>query len=345
MGKWTSEAFRGRVWAFRQEGRPIRWIAKKLRMPASTVGDVAKHGDAVRAKPTGRPPVLTPRDKRMIVKAIRADTGATYPEIRDELNLKCSPRSVAGAANKAGYRNLLPPHKGALSASNVTDRKVYSRKYCDKPASFWRTDIHYYMDGTKFKKMKDVAAARRGLGKRRKRLKGEGLRTANIPHTPLQEATHSVPFFVGMSGTGKITLAEPYEPPLKMNSEKWAPIRAKVPNALRVAHPNLNPVRWVVSQDNDFAQMANPQWWSQRHISLHKGPPNSGDLRGIESCWPAINKQIAEGDPGKESRAEFIERVRETLLNFPPAVLEPRLTNISSRLQKCLKNDGGRVNY
>jgi len=346
MGKWTAPHVRGKVWAFREDGRPIRWIAKKLKIPISTIGDIAKQGDDDRVKPTGRPAVLSQREKRSIVKAVRRDGAATYPEIRDELGLKCSPRSVGSVANKAGYKSLLPPHKGHLTEANVTDRLAYCRKYKDKDPSFWRSGIHFYMDGTKFKKMKDLKAARKGLGKRKKRLKADGLRTSNIPFTTLVEATHTVPFFVGMSGAGKITLAEPYEPPLKMDAVKWGPIRAKVPDALRDAHPNLHPLRWVVSQDNDHAQNANPQWFSDKGINLHKGPPNSGDLRGIESAWPVLNRAIAKDDPGPESIAAFTARVRTTLLNFDGhLLLEPKLTNISNRLKKCIKNDGGRVNY
>ena len=49
--------------------------------------------------------------------------------------------------------------------------------------------------------------------------------------------------------------------------------------------------------------------------------------------------------PGPESLAAFTARVRSTLLNFDGhLLLEPKLTNISNRLKKCIKNDGGRVN-
>jgi len=352
MGKWTSAFTRGKITAFRQSGRTIRWIAKALKKPPATVADIARKGDTTADKTAdqkhiGRAKALSDRDKRRIVAAIREDSGITYGEVKANLGLTCSPRTICGAAIDAGYRTLRPPSKTKLSPANIADRIAYCRKYKDKPRSFWRNSIHFYVDGTRFRKMRDLKAARRGLGNRRKRLKGEGLANANLPDPPLQVATHNVPFFVGMNGRGKITLAEPYAPPLKMDAAKWGPIRAKIPAAMRAAHPYIAPQRWLLSQDNDHAQNTSPQWWTEqgRNIGMHKGPANSGDLRGIESAWPPINKDVAATDPGPESRAEFITRVRGLLLDFDPAKLEPKLTNIPNRLRKCLAKKGGRVPY
>ena len=61
-------------------------------------------------KPTGRPKSLSPRDKRRIAKAVKNDRRATYGEIKDELGLTCSTRTINTAAIDAGYKSLDPPN-------------------------------------------------------------------------------------------------------------------------------------------------------------------------------------------------------------------------------------------
>ncbi len=350
MGKWTSEFKRGKIHAYREGGKTVRVIASLLKMPPSTVSDClarkTEHEPKATAPKIGRPRSLTPRDARRVVKAVQQDGAITYGEVKDDLGFTCTPRTICRAANNAGIFNLKPPGKGKLTADHMAARLEYSKKHDKKPHAFWKSSIHFYMDGTIFRKMRDIPAARRGLGNRRKRRKGEGLANKNLPEHPNQASTHKVPFFVGLSGQGQITLAEPYDLPMKMKSDKWVPIRAKIPAAVQAAHPNLNPPNWLISQDNDHTQNSHPAWWSQRNITFHKGPPNSGDLRGIESIWPVLNRRIAETDPGpKETKLQFTTRVRDLLVGFDPGLLTKKLTNMQNRLTSCIRNKGGRVPY
>jgi len=192
--------------------------------------------------------------------------------VKDALGLKCSDRLVGKVANDAGIYNLNPPNEAALSDANIAHRLAYAKKYGSKKVTFWRNEIHFMGDGTKFKKKRDLLAARRGLGKKKKRKKGEGLQNKNIPLAPLQEATHTACIFVGMSGQGKITLAEEYSPPLKLSEARWRPIREKLPAAIKAAHPTINTARWLYSQDNDHAQNMDLGWFEGKGIALHKGP-------------------------------------------------------------------------
>ena len=100
MGKWASERVAGKITALRMEGRSHRYISKVLKIPKSTVCDVAKRKDNPTKKGKGRPHKLTPRDKRALIRALEKDPRAT-------------PLVFGGSKKKSGIEKLKLGCKGA----------------------------------------------------------------------------------------------------------------------------------------------------------------------------------------------------------------------------------------
>jgi hypothetical protein len=343
---------RGRICAYREEGHSFAEIGEKL--------DPARHKSTVRCayelemdaaakkkKTRGRPASISSVARRRIVREVDRHGEKTYAEIRDDLDLDCSVSAVTKICEKAGYSQLLQPHKGSLTEAHLEARRQWCHEHHGKTVDWWENKVHFVSDGTRFKKGRDDHLSREGLKKgSRKRKKGAGLEPKNIcdPRAPI----YSHCYFVGMSMTGKITMCEPYASPMKLSEDKFRPIAEKMSAAIFRAHPNEQrpTAGWTMYMDNDSAQLMFEPYFNSKRIRLFRGPPNSGDLRPIETTFARIQRKLYDDDPGPgETKEAWLARVQRTVLRDWGAVLTGVLGSTPARIRDCLLNNGGRVDY
>jgi hypothetical protein len=151
-----------------------------------------------------------------------------------------------------------------------------------------------------------------------------------------------------MSMTGKITMCEPYASPMKLSEDKFRPIAEKMSAAIFRAHPNEQrpTAGWTMYMDNDSAQLMFEPYFNSKRIRLFRGPPNSGDLRPIETTFARIQRKLYDDDPGTgETEHAWLARVQRTVLRDWGAVLTGVLGSTPARIRDCLLNNGGRVDY
>lgn len=120
----------------------------------------------------------------------------------------------------------------------------------------------------------------------------------------------------GRKGAVRCTFAEPYD---TMNGATWAEmVRRRLPTALREAWGHGPPPGgWLISIDGDTSLHCPAATVALRRarVSVHKGPPNSGDLRPVENWWPPAGRRLRKSAPpgtgaAAEGYQEFTERVR-----------------------------------
>jgi len=75
--------------------------------------------------------------------------------------------------------------------------------------------------------------------------------------------------------------------------------------------PHLHVIsRMVPNLDNDTDQARLESYLNTKRVRLFKGPPNSGDLRPIETCIARMKRKLIDGDPGPdESEAQWRNRM------------------------------------
>jgi transposase len=89
-----SEKEKGKIEAFKEEGKSNRWIAAKLSRSPRVINNYTKNPNAYGVKKqSGRPPKLSKREKRKIVRTA-ANTSKSCNTIRLELNLKVTNETI-----------------------------------------------------------------------------------------------------------------------------------------------------------------------------------------------------------------------------------------------------------
>jgi transposase len=117
---------RGEIVGLHKAKIPQRKIAEILNHPKSTVGDVIKkyneQGLTSTIPRSGRPKILTDRDKRQLVKIIKANRNLTLVEITEKfnetLNFSISSRTVQRVLHEEGYSGHAAKKKPFISEQN-----------------------------------------------------------------------------------------------------------------------------------------------------------------------------------------------------------------------------------
>ena len=119
-------------------------------------GDTHKRG----AKETrGRPQKISFRDvkkllaiRRKLIQEADNKDRVTYKDIVEEAALPSEPgeRCVADGMRRAGCRWRPPKEKVYISEEDAPLRKAFAKEYKEKPAHFWTSKVHAFLDEKSF---------------------------------------------------------------------------------------------------------------------------------------------------------------------------------------------------
>ena len=116
------------------------------------------HGRGLPEK-RGRHQVLAKKDvakldqaRKRLLKKADSERPVTYKAIHEEAGLEeqCSERTVRKALNDLGVRLRAPRHKVYLTKEDAKQRLKVAKKWVKRPASFWCTGVHAYVDDKAF---------------------------------------------------------------------------------------------------------------------------------------------------------------------------------------------------
>ena len=144
MPKQLSQYQLGCIWAWRYPKKVLTYakIAKKFRKTHTTISRafarMKKRGGPHRKKGSGRKKSTNKnQDKRLVVLQKR-DPFASTRQLKNDLDLSCSTKTISRRLSKAGLKSYYTVKKPWISEKNRRKRLVWAKKYRNWTLDQWR---------------------------------------------------------------------------------------------------------------------------------------------------------------------------------------------------------------
>ena len=340
--------------AMREAGVPMFKILEKFENLYSRAS-IYRHSNIPLGQPLradrrksnrGRPPKLSERDQRHILRSIpdlrKSDGSFTSKRIAVHSGIThASNRTVRRCLNKNGYSYLQSRKKGLMTAEDRENRVKFCLKVKGlKCADFWKKYISMYIDGVGFQFKTRPLDQARAPSSREWRLRSEGLK---VTMKGQKEGSHNANFMVGISYRKGVVAVQQYFGPItgkkcaKITNETLAPaIEDRARRILQDGCPRQNSKASLTAFD-------------QNNIKVFKIPARSPDLNPIENLFHTIKKELRrqalEDKIEHENFEEFSERVKQTLLNFPARDIDKIIDSMKKRVDDIIDSGGYRSKY
>ena len=293
----------------------------------------------------GRKPALTEDQRRAVVEFVeqwRHKCFCTCHYIRNALGLTVTPRTVNNVLNNAGFHWKPVPRMQNLSHEQLAKRKQWVDDHVNHPPSWWEQHMGMVLDGVTLTMPPKTLHGRQKHAAQRITMQWmrAGERLDNDLHTfnryGVQLGT-KVALWGGFTGNGRFTLRL-WTPKPKMTSQEWAALVPTVMAAVQEAYgDNVPSTPWVWHDNERFLQC--PEVYRENGMSLHRFPPNSGDLNPIENVWAWLRRDL-----GVRERADITARRSLTPLQFKQRCSQilnsyctPKPGELYSRIQKLIR--------
>lgn len=338
-------------------GWSIRRIAKKLRISKSSVhriknNDIHKHRVNVQRK-GGRPPKLSPRNKRCILRSIeqlRETEGFfTAEHLLETAGISkayISIHTLRRFLKTEGIHYLNARQKGILTPEDRKNRVQYCKNVkAEHPANIWTDGIAFYLDGVTFvhktNPKQQVSAPRKKVWRR----KCEGLKPGCIAKGRKEGTGANVVKLMVAVAYGKgVIICEEYE---KLNGEYFADFIKRNFIDMYGAADKDNVSYFV--QDGDRSQNSSKAMEALKRVKaeVFPIPPRSPDLNPIENVFHLAKKDLRKTSKliTRENREEFVARIRRTLHNIPIETIDKTISSMTKRVDMIIKANGNRVKY
>ena len=324
-------------------------ICRHMRKPISYTVVDNRHSN------TGRPRLLSERQKRIILRQaeiLRTDYGHfTVKRLKLIVGLEESvcDQTVRRVLREANFKYRHSRKKGILLRKDLKLRLKFARK-CRALLSptIWTEGIAFYLDGVGFTHKThplDQALAPRSMSWRKP---NDGLDfnfTAKGSHVG---SGGKVAHFMAAIAHGKgVILAEQYEG--KINGEKFSDfIRSRFPTMFE---NSANSRGKLFLQDGDPSQNSKVARDAMEDVGARKFsiPARSPDLNPIENVFHNVKDKLREDAINEnivhETYEQFCERVKKTLMDFNPDVVDRTIESMPKRVEMIIKRKGQRIKY
>ena len=361
--KMSSEEIRlAQMW-FEHDAKKPAEIAELLHRNKSTI---TRHCvKLVVKKKQGRKPALSEAQKDQLVKKVeymikkaKGEWRVTADMVRKTLRLKVSTKCVLGALHSRGIYFRAMRQKPLLTEQDIMDRHQFAKTYARKTKQWWLHHIQLTIDVKYFRVYLDKEARSRAAKEGTWgafRQKGQGLDAPYVrPSKRLKwnPGARGVHVLAGV-GNGRVlvwryldskkkvmwsgrTAAECYRGPIQKALEKHYPMRP----------------RWNILEDNDptgFRSRAGLAAKTDVGITTFTIPKRSPQLNVCDyAVWTEVERRMRRQEQkfssGKrESRADFMERLRRTALRLPARFINESIMGMRLRCQRLLAAKGGHI--
>ena len=292
------------------------------------------------------------------VKKWRHKRFCTCAYIKRELRLTASTRTINRALNEAGFFWKRVPKVQGLSKEQLSKRKEFVDVYINKSAAWWQAHMNLVLDGvTLTVPPKPLSAKEKHAAQRLTSMwTCPGERLENDIHTFNRygiQLGKKVPLWGGFTGNGAFTLRL-WTPNPKMDKAAWEALVPDLRAALEDAYAEDLPPRPKVWHDNERFLLC-PDVYKEHGLTMHRFPPNSGDLNPIETVWAWLRKALAKRE-FEDLRARrvlseqmFRQRCAQILNSYalckPGQMYSPLqklIRGMPKRLAMCKSNNYGR---
>ena len=319
----------------RENGMKYKDLSKKYNISISGARKIVelfkirKSNDSLK-KLCGRKLKTTMRDDNRITLLAKRKPFSSSREIKEELNLSVSSRTIRRRLNQSGLKSSYAKKKPLLRAANIRKRLAFAKKYVNMPESFW--DRVIWSDESKFE-LKNSKRAKRVWCEPSQKLKSK-----NIAHT-VKHGGGSLMVWgcFSSSGVGRLVKID-----TKMTAEYYVNILEENLNNSAV---EMCLVDFIFQQDNDpkHTSKVAKSYFQKNNIEVLEWPAQSPDLNPIEHLWTILDDKIP-----MESRTNFQtfwEKMQSEWRQIPSQTLKNLTLSMPKRLREVIINKGGATKY
>ena len=271
--------------------------------------------------------------------------------IKDALKLKCCERTILAALHRHGIYFRPMRQKPVLTSKDKKERLTFGLTDRSKPASFWTSTVHAYIDNkffTTYLTPKARAFARKMKPRGTFRMRGQGLDSAHVKPRKDQKVNFGKKVQVAVAiSASKVIMCH-------MVVGKWCGEKAAtmyssaLSPSLKRAYPTKR--RFFLLEDNDPTGYKSDLGRAAKrssHIEILQIPPRSPDLNPLDfSFWAEVNTRMRKQEARfssdyVEPRAVFVDRLRRTILGVPASKLVHMVGSMKRRCKQVVDAEGG----
>lgn len=310
--------------------------------------------DKRKANP-GRPPKLSSRDKRAILRQIpklRESVGSfTTKRLRvtSGIGNRVCDETIRRTLKENKYGYYHSRKKGILKRDDLKERLKFAKKVKRiVNENIWTEGIAFYLDGVGFQHKYnpfDEAKSTRTMAWRRR---GEGLElncTAKGSH--VGSGGRVAHFLVAIAYNRGVILCEQYHG--NINGAMFAQFISD--HFKQTFENSANPKGKLFLQDGDPSQNSKKAVSAMEAVGASKFsiPARSPDMNPIENIFNIAKQQLRLDALSKnivhETFDQFSERIKETLLAIPLKTINKTIESMNGRMNLVVKAGGKRIRY
>lgn len=321
---------KGQITAYKNDGKGVREIARKLQVSPNTVSNFIKHPDRNgKRKKTGRPKKLTTRDERKLVHELKKSSG-----------------SIAKAQNQAGLT-----HVSRQTVYNyVTRSKRFIFKKRKHHPKWKQTHINNRLSWAK-EHMSWMTEWTSVIFSDEKKFNLDGpdgyqyywhyLKNAEQFYSTRQMGGGSLMVWLAVGYGGRTSLV------FLSGRQKHTDYINVLDSELLPYGSELGGEEWIYQQDGASIHTAKgvKNWFAANNVRVLPWPAKSPDLNIVENIWAMLVRQVYDGGKQFESLSELREALNNSWDNFCQTEIQNLYDSLPNRIFEVIKANGKSIPY
>lgn len=318
-----------------EEGTPQSVISARFNINKSIISRMIKRyherGTVVSRCSPGRPRVTTRLQDNLIKRKCTRDPFLPASQIKAELDLPISSRTIQRRLVEKGLYSRRPAKKPLLTKKHRMNRLAFARQHLHWTIQKWNTVL--FSDESKFNMINSdgMCFVRRPVNKRL---------DPRYYKTTVKHGGGSVLVWGCFSGNGTGPL---YCINGIMDRFLYRDILENI--MLPYAEEEM-PLRWRYQHDNDPKHTAQvvKQWFQENNVTVLPWPSQSPDLNPIENLWEILNLKI-RGENRYTNKAEIFSALQRAWTEISPQTIRNLIESMPRRCAAVIKNNGYATKY
>lgn len=322
-----------------KKGFSLRKIGDIVRRSHASVQTVIRNyrnrGSVENKARCGRPPKLSDRERRHIIRKVNADPRITATELAlDVANTSGNnvhPITVRRLLHNHGFESRTARKKPFISRVNEQKRLEFATLHRNKDSTFWNTVL--FTDESKFNVFQ-CDGQQKVWRKRNESWKKRNL----VPSVKYGGGNVLVWGCMSGAGVGNLVFIEGI-------MDKWKYLTILKENLKQSAEKLGLGRDWVFQQDNDpkHTAIVVKEWLLYNVPKQLHSPPQSPDMNPIEHLWGELKRRIKKYNI--KSKDDLKEALVKEWNNFTPAYTKKLVESMPRRLEAVIEAEGGNTKY